>query len=114
MDVDRIKKLFVEGSTEKIQMIKVKLEELKRKKHDEMDGQIMDIYILAHGINSSSVFLPIKTISIFSKAIEKKVKEWLEDNFVLNSQTIDELAEDVDKLKIMIDNLDEYIGEDLL
>ena len=112
MDIDRIKKLFVDGSTEKIQSIKVKLEELKIRKHEDMDGLIMDIYILAHGINSSSVFLPIKSVSNLSKAIEKKIKEWLEDSFVPSSLKVDGLAQDIDKLKIMIDNLDEYFGEE--
>ena len=110
MDTNRIKKLFVEGSIDRIERIKAKLGELKKKRED-MGDLLMDIYIMAHGINSSSVFLPIKPISNLSKAIEKQIKQWLDDSFAPSAQQIKEIVSDLNKLKKMIKDIDKYFGE---
>ena len=113
MNTDKIRKMFLDTSAEKIAELKGKLEEIKKKDGDIRDDLVHDSYILAHSLHSSSVYLPIRGIILFAKAMENNVKEWLEDGFVLNNQKVDEFIKDVDKLKTMIDNIDDYFGDTL-
>ena len=110
MDINKIKRLFIEGSLDRIEKIKAKMEELK-KGHENVKELLLDVYILAHGINSSSVFLPIKSISSISRVVEHDIKSWIDNGVVPHNHDVDDLLSEVDKLKLMIKDIDNYFGE---
>jgi len=111
MNKDKIKQMFIDSSMQRIESINKNFEEIKRKNQVEVDDLILDTYILAHSINSSSVFLPILKISQSCKLIENDIKKWLEDGYVLSEQKIEETEAAIDKLRIMINNIEDYLGE---
>jgi hypothetical protein len=112
MDQDKIKAMFVESSLNNIRKARVIFDTLRGTIDSVDNDNVTDVFILTHSINSMSVFLPIKKITLTSRTIEGKIKVWLSDGYVLTIQDIDEIDSELEVLKQMIISVEEYLKDD--